>query len=89
MSGGNNISSLITTTVIPNVTEADKGSFNFDDSFDFKNNPGLVFLLVVCVFTGIWLLFLTFYNSRLFAFVITRLIRKLFLKDGHLEIGMF
>lgn len=79
-----NASLITNATLIKNKDDIVKGSF------DFKNNPGLVLVLVACVFTGLWLIFLTFYYSRLFAAVVTRLLRKFYFKnDGYLEIGMY
>lgn len=83
-------SSLFPTTPITVKPNATKGNEDIvKDSFDFKNNPGLVFVLVACLVTGLWLIFLTFYYSRLFAAIVTQLLRKFYFKDdGYLEIGM-
>lgn len=78
---------LANTTVDPTGKNETLANDVIADSFDFKNNPGLVFLTIACGFTGIWILFVTFYNSRLLAFIVTKLLRKFYFKDGHLEIG--
>ena len=90
-----NASLIINSSIFPTTTTTAKpqnatidGDSIVKDSFDFKNNPGLVFVLVACLCTGLWLIFLTFYYSRLFAAVVTRLLRRFYLKDdGYLEIG--
>ena len=57
-------------------------------NFDFRSNPGLVFVLISCTCTGLWMLFLTFYLSRITGYILTKIIRRFYMKDGYLSIGM-
>lgn len=75
------------TTLAPDVTQKNNTNDIFKDSFDFKNNPGLVFVTIACVCTSLWLLFITFYFSRCVAFLVTKLLNWLYVKDGYLHIG--
>lgn len=79
----------LNTTIDPTVENGTLSNDVIAGSFDFKNNPGLVFVTVACGITGIWMLFITFYNSRMIAFIITKLLRKFYFKEGHLEIGIY
>ena len=75
------------TTLAPDVTPKNNTNDIFKDSFDFKNNPGLVFVTIACVCTSLWLLFITFYFSRCVAFLVTKFLNWLYVKDGYLHIG--
>ena len=74
-------------TLAPDVTPKNNTNNIFRDSFDFKNNPGLVFVTIACVCTSLWLLFITFYFSRCVAFLVTKFLNWLYVKDGYLHIG--
>lgn len=49
---------------------------------------GLILLVVACVCCGLWLIYMTFYHSRLLGSIITKLVTMRYLKDGQFfEIG--
>lgn len=58
-----------------------------NQSFDFEKNPGLVSVLIACCFTATWLLFITFYNSHILAFIVTKILSKFYLRCGSIYIG--
>ncbi|XP_065669615.1 bridge-like lipid transfer protein family member 1 isoform X3 [Hydra vulgaris] len=73
-----------------NLSEtSSNNTFLFDGNFNFNNNPGLVFVLISCACTGLWLFFLTFYLSRITGFILTKILQKRYLKNGYLSIGSF
>ena len=53
-----------------------------------EEQPGLVFVMLACALSSLWILFMGFYHSRFFGIIITRVFCKLFIpKDAYLKIG--
>ena len=77
----------ITTTV--STTTSAYANFTTTDAnpLDFKKNPQLFYLMSSCICTGLWLLYLIFYNSRFIGFVVRKLLEKFVIKEGELYIG--
>uniref|UniRef100_H2YX04 Bridge-like lipid transfer protein family member 1 N-terminal domain-containing protein n=1 Tax=Ciona savignyi TaxID=51511 RepID=H2YX04_CIOSA len=56
---------------------------------DLKNNQSsLVQLFVVTSLSGVWIIYLAYYNSRFFGFLLTKVINQ-FSKDAFISIGSF
>lgn len=60
------------------------------NSLDLAKNPHLLFVLFASLSGCIWLLYITFFNSRVVGFIVTKLVNRFIVKDGeaYLKIGM-
>ena len=62
--------------------------FDFStESFNFEKNPNLITLTIACAFTCVWFLFIAFYNSQILGMIVTKILQKFVIPDGHLYIG--
>lgn len=50
-------------------------------------NGHFAILLVSLITAMIWILYITYYNSRVIGYIITRLITKFYVRKGFLKIG--
>lgn len=71
-----NGSSLNLTTVPPII------STSAPDPNVVKEDGGLILLVIACVCASLWLIYMTFYHSRVLGHIITRLITMKYMKDG-------
>ncbi|GAB6024106.1 hypothetical protein CHUAL_008817 [Chamberlinius hualienensis] len=55
---------------------------------DLPSDPSFAWLLFALVMGIVWLIYITFYNSRVFGYVITKIVNR-FVKHGYLKIGSF
>ncbi|XP_041461922.1 transmembrane protein KIAA1109-like isoform X2 [Lytechinus variegatus] len=76
------MSSMATPTLTPTTTLSPPR--NTSESFGQVFFITLLVTLVACI----WILYLAFYNARVFGFLLTKIINK-FIKQGHLKIGSF
>ena len=59
-----------------------------DTSQAAESTPDLVLVVLACIFSSLWVLFLGFYHSRFSGTFVTYIISKLLIsKDAHLKIG--
>nr|XP_029728397.1 transmembrane protein KIAA1109 homolog isoform X7 [Aedes albopictus] len=64
------------------------GQFNTTQSIeDMKLDKNMVWLLLSLLTSIIWVVYITFYNSRLFGYVITKLVNRLFVRGAYFKIG--
>lgn len=49
------------------------------------------FAMLLCslVFAISWIVYITYYNSRLVGYIITKVVNKLFIKNGYFQMGKF
>lgn len=69
------------TTVDPNTTIASltqKVTLKEEDIYE----TSLVFLVIACGCASLWLMYLTFYHSRVLGFILTKIINFKYMKDG-------
>lgn len=52
-------------------------------------NGNFAILLVSLITAMIWVLYITYYNSRVIGYIITRLITKFYVRKGFLKIGSY
>lgn len=52
-------------------------------------NGNFAILLVSLITAMIWILYITYYNSRVIGYIITRLITKFYVRKGFLKIGSY
>ncbi|XP_065078677.1 bridge-like lipid transfer protein family member 1 isoform X6 [Ochlerotatus camptorhynchus] len=64
------------------------GQFNTTQSIeDMKLDKNMVWLLLSLLSSIVWVVYITFYNSRVFGYFITKLVNRLFIRDAYFKIG--
>nr|XP_039251251.1 transmembrane protein KIAA1109-like isoform X2 [Styela clava] len=53
-----------------------------------QSNSSLLQLFLVVAVSMLWIIYITYYNSRLIGFILTKLLNQ-FIKDGHFKLGSF
>jgi hypothetical protein len=56
---------------------------------DFKMDSNFAWLLCSLVSTMAWVIYITYYNSRVIGYFITRLLNRLFVREGYMHVGKF
>jgi len=54
---------------------------------DFKMDSNFAWLLCSLVSTMAWVIYITYYNSRVFGYFMTRLLNRLFIHEGYMHVG--
>jgi len=55
-----------------------------------KDQGGLVFVVLSCLCASLWVIYVSFYHSRVLGFILTRLINFKYIEDGqYFKIGKF
>ena len=62
-----------------NITNADVENSN---PLDLSKNPRLLLVLIASLSGCVWLLYITFCNSRVIGFIVTKIVNKFVIKDG-------
>ncbi|XP_052898709.1 bridge-like lipid transfer protein family member 1 [Anopheles moucheti] len=64
------------------------GQFNMTQPLeDMKLDKNMVWLLVSLLSSIVWMVYITFYNSRLFGCIITKLANRLYVRGAYFKIG--
>ncbi|XP_058820213.1 bridge-like lipid transfer protein family member 1 isoform X3 [Topomyia yanbarensis] len=72
----------------PDLIDLSMGQFNTTQSLEeMKLDKNMVWLLFSLISSIIWVVYITFYNSRLFGYCITKLVNRLFIKGAYFKIG--
>lgn len=50
-------------------------------------NGNFAKLLVTLIVAMVWVLYITYYNSRVIGYIITRLLTKFYVRKGYLQVG--
>ena len=56
---------------------------------DFKMDSNFAWLLCSLVSTMAWVIYITYYNSRVIGYFMTRLFNRLFFREGYMHVGKF
>lgn len=56
---------------------------------DLKMDSNFAMLLCSLVFAVAWVIYVSYYNSRLVGYIITKIINKLFMRNKFFQIGKF
>jgi hypothetical protein len=56
---------------------------------DFKMDSNFAWLLCSLVSTMAWVIYISYYNSRVVGYFITRLLNHLFIREGYVHVGKF
>lgn len=54
---------------------------------DLKMDSNFLMLLFSLIFAVLWVIYITYYNSRILGYIITKLVNK-FISEGYFKIGM-
>lgn len=83
------ISSLNMSNLINQITEnLEAARYNYTIYEDIKMDSNFVWLLCSLVSAIAWIIYITYYNSRVLGCFVTKLINELFLRDGYMQVGM-
>ncbi|XP_038111246.1 transmembrane protein KIAA1109 isoform X3 [Culex quinquefasciatus] len=70
------------------ISDLGIGQFNTTQSIeDMKLDKNMVWLLLSLISSIVWVVYITFYNSRVFGYFITKLVNRLFIKGAYFKIG--
>lgn len=68
--------------------EAEASALNMTKEWkDLKMDSNFAMLLCSLVFAIGWVVYITYYNSRVVGYIITKIINRLFIRDGYFKIG--
>ncbi|XP_053696625.1 bridge-like lipid transfer protein family member 1 [Sabethes cyaneus] len=72
----------------PDLIDLGMGQFNTTQSLEeMKLDKNMVWLLFSLISSIVWVVYITFYNSRLFGYCITKLVNRLFVRGAYFKIG--
>jgi hypothetical protein len=88
-----NYSQIITDILRPNGTdgplmeppELSGSSFSDWIAFFWQN----LYPFIIWILAMVWVSYITFYNSRVFGFIVSRIVNRFFVKNGYFNIGSF
>lgn len=63
------------------------GSSSWENLEDIAMDSNFAMLLCSLVFAISWIVYITYYNSRLVGYIITKVVNKLFIKNGYFQMG--
>ena len=65
-------------------------SSEYKNPLDLANNPALVAVLFASLCASVWLLYITFFNSRLFGIILTKIVNRFVIQDdAYFQVGMY
>ena len=68
----------------------DTASLSDPTSTSNSDQGGLVFVVLSCLCASLWVIYITFYHSRLMGYILTRLINFKYIENGqYFKIGKF
>lgn len=68
-------------TINQNITDVNIGDINFDNTF--------VKMLCSILFAMAWVIYITFYNSRVAGYFITKALNRFFVSEGYIRVGKY
>lgn len=69
----------------PEVKTSGPGTWN--NLEDLKMDSNFAMLLCSLVFAISWIVYITYYNSRLVGYIITKVVNKFLIKDANFKMG--
>ncbi|XP_051162533.1 transmembrane protein KIAA1109 homolog isoform X5 [Leptopilina boulardi] len=76
----------------PSFSKIAPAYWNYSDHVmldDIKVDSNFIWLLISLVLAIIWVSYITFYNSRVIGYIITRLLNRFVIRDGYVKVGSF
>lgn len=80
------------STITYNFQEPEASKWNISNHRvleDLKMDSNFAMLLCSLVFAVGWVVYIAYYNSRVLGYIITKILNKLFIRDGYFKIGSF
>lgn len=79
------------TVIYNTVSGMDDSSYwsNITNVDDFKMDSNFVSMLFSLISGMIWVIYITYYNSRVSAYIVTRLLTRFYATKGYLSIGRY
>ncbi|XP_044260636.1 transmembrane protein KIAA1109 homolog isoform X4 [Tribolium madens] len=71
----------------PETSKWNANSSTFGNLDDIKMDSNFAMLLCSLLFAVGWVIYITYYNSRLVAFIITKIMNRFFISEGYFKIG--
>lgn len=74
----------------PSFSKIAPAYWNYSDHVmldDIKVDSNFIWLLISLVLAIIWVSYITFYNSRVIGYIITRLLNRFVIRDGYVKVG--
>ena len=59
------------------------------EKFEEYLNGGFAMLLFSLITAVVWVLYITYYNSRVIGYIVTRLLKKFYAREGYLNVGTY
>lgn len=75
---------LLASTTAANYTNV---TTDINNVLDLPMDSNFVWLLCSLIFAISWVMYITYYNSRVAGYIITRIVNRLFISDGFFKIG--
>lgn len=72
----------------PETSKWNANSSTFGNLDDIKMDSNFAMLLCSLLFAVGWVIYITYYNSRLVAFIITKIMNRFFISEGYFKIGL-
>lgn len=63
------------------------GNMSATTNFDEFLTGGFAMLLIALIIAVVWVLYITYYNSRVTGYIITKLLKKFYVREGYLNVG--
>ncbi|XP_014242068.1 uncharacterized protein KIAA1109 isoform X2 [Cimex lectularius] len=76
----------IVETTIPEPSSWNSTSLNLDN---LKMDSNFALLLCSLVTAMMWVIYITYYNSRVIGYIMTRALNKLYITEGYFKVGSF
>ena len=79
MDGNSNVSSTLPPTTVSLIDSSSSAG---------NDQGGLVFVVLSCLCASLWVIYITFYHSRVLGYILTRLINFKYIENGqYFKIG--
>ncbi|XP_034943286.1 transmembrane protein KIAA1109 homolog isoform X1 [Chelonus insularis] len=76
----------------PSFSKIEPAYWNYTDHVileDLKIDSNFIWLLCSLVSAISWIIYITYYNSRVIGYIITRLLNRFVVRDGYVKVGSF
>ncbi|XP_045469148.1 transmembrane protein KIAA1109 isoform X3 [Harmonia axyridis] len=80
---------MLFTTEGPEAMSWGLNSTNHGTFKEIKMDSNFLMLLASLVFAVSWVVYIAYYNSRVFGYIITKIVNRLFISEGYFKIGSF
>lgn len=81
-------STMLFTTEGPEAMSWGLNSTNHGAFKEIKMDSNFLMLLASLVFAVSWVVYIAYYNSRVFGYIITKIVNRLFISEGYFKIGI-